>query len=137
MIRKIFTLAILAVFVLTVWSTTGCEKKKPVGNVAGTVKLDGKPLTDSTNVAVSFFDDVTGRSNGCFIKADGTYQVKNLGVGPYLVTAAANIAPPSGPESPAPKPSSIPRKYGDYIQSGLKYTVQEGENKFDIELKSK
>ncbi|MDD3585972.1 MAG: carboxypeptidase-like regulatory domain-containing protein [Thermoguttaceae bacterium] len=115
----------------------GGSYKNQRGNVSGTVKLDNKPLTNNTTVAVSFFDDLTGRSNGCFIEPDGTYRVNKLGVGPYLVTVAANIAPPSGPESPTPKPSPIPRKYCDYVQSGLTYTVQEGENRFDIELKSK
>lgn len=127
----------------------------PTGTVTGRLTMDGKPLPAGHNV--SFMDMEKGYLAFGTTDADGNFTVQswnegNMPAGKYKVT----IAPPAGTapaeegnysaeeifdnpellEAPAPN-MVFPRKYGSTTTSGLEYQVEEGENHFDIDIKSK
>ena len=100
-----------------------------LGEVQGTVTLDGKPLA---GVNVQFFPD-TGRPAVGTTGGDGTYKlmythgVSGTKVGPATVI----IAWPDGEPGPVP----IPAKYG--AEADLKVEVKPGRNTFDLPMESK
>lgn len=106
----------------------GCRPgdRPELGQVRGTVTLDGKPLA---GVIVRFFP-ATGRAATATTGSDGryelvyTYGVEGAKVGPSTVS----FAWPDGEAGSAP----IPDKYG--AQSELTVEVQPGDNTFDFAL---
>ncbi|WP_145306918.1 carboxypeptidase regulatory-like domain-containing protein [Gimesia fumaroli] len=110
----------------------GCSDRAPdmpeLGQVHGTVKLDGKPLS---GVSI-LFEPEKGRTSRAKSNTEGVYEASYLidetGVklGPCSVRVEWGIDE-SGPV--------IPAKYGS--KSELKLDVKPGDNTFDIEMKSK
>jgi hypothetical protein len=105
----------------------GVSDQPPLGEVHGTVTLDGKPVH---NVSVYFKPDV-GRMSIGKTEIDGRYTAmylideEGVKVGPnkvWLEYAPDDLGPP------------IPPKYG--AQSDLKTEVKPGENIYDIEMKT-
>jgi hypothetical protein len=132
----------------------GCGDKKPVrgptGTVSGKVTLNGKPAPAGCTV-VFMQQEKTVPASGV-VGADGAYSVSNALVGASKISVsppakASAAADPSNPEaykavmmgkggkgSAETKPA-IPAKYGSFETSGLTFTVKEGSNSHDIELK--
>jgi len=130
----------------------GCSSsdQPDLGQVTGTVTLDGKPLT---GVAVVFQPE-TGRPARGMTDAEGKYELtyiretKGTKVGPNRVEIApseegeesGDVEAADGETQPAPSPSkpgkpTVPARYN--AQSELKVDVVPGENTFDFPLESK
>jgi hypothetical protein len=131
---------------------SGCQKGRAV--VKGKVTFNGVPLTAGT---VSFMASPSRLGSGT-INSDGTYTVADAPIGEVTVTVstpprrmgpARMDKPPPGmkgmPKEMLPpgyeeegkkagKMVPAPEKYGSFESSPLKYTVQKGEQTFDITL---
>jgi hemoglobin len=96
------------------------EEKKPAGkaSVQGKVRLGGAPLPGGTIAFVS----KDGKTEAT-IAADGSYKVE--GIKPEVYKVSVKGA----------KGVVVPAAFGDPDKSGLTYTVKEGRQTFDIELK--
>lgn len=124
-------LALILFFPALSLVAAGCSRgdRPELGEVRGTVTLDGKPLA---GVNVQFFPD-TGRPATGTTGSDGRYElsyshgVSGAKVGPATVT----IAWPDGEPGPVP----VPAKYG--AESELKVEVKPGDNTFDFPMESK
>ena len=140
--------------------TSGCGPDyKARGVVKGKVTVRGKNLTAGTVM----FQNKDGTMSGSgSIKPDGTYEITDAPVGECKVTVSVHmtndpsvrarmkgkgVAMPEGPKDPnaqSPDPPSgavvpkevvpIDQKYADPETSGLKFTVQKGEQTYNIEL---
>jgi hypothetical protein len=120
----------------------GCGPAK--GRVSGTVLCDGKMVMTGT---VTFFVEGSPPVSG-WIGADGRYQATNVPTGEAIVvviSAAGGEEPAKArkPDRTDPKradqdktasKSAIPEKYNDPNTTDLKFTVQKGDNTFDITL---
>jgi hypothetical protein len=119
----------------------GCGSNEFGSTAKGVVTLDGNPITpglvtfapeDPTAVpAVSDLDP-----NGGFELT--TNKKPGLAPGKYRVAIQAFRPPniPEGQRTMTPSERLVPEKYFDVNTSGLEYTVEPGENSFDIELTS-
>jgi hemoglobin len=96
------------------------EEKKPAGaaSVEGHISFQGKPLSGGTVVLASAQGNAAGD-----ITVTGTYRVEGVKPGEYSVSIMAA------------KADGVPAKFGDPKTSGLKISVQDGKNTFDIELR--
>lgn len=147
MLRKICSLCV----VLVVGSFLGCggDDGPELGQVTGTVTLDGQPLPGGT---ISFIPDnsagTTGPLSDSEIGPDGTYVLNGAGgrqgavIGKHVVTV---IGPPDlsntsrDPNDPEPAPGppvKVSGKYADSTTSGLTAEVKAGENTIPIALVS-
>jgi len=146
-------------FGLSLLVLAGCQAdtspfKGPKGTVKGKVTYKGNPLP--AGCAVVFMHETKSLPATGSIGADGTYSLMMGGkpevlAGAYKVSltppaSVASGADPSNPEaykafmmgkgakSTVEKPP-FPQKYRMAETSGLTFTVKEGPNTFDIELK--
>ena len=139
----------LLIVALTMLLQPGCGgsgDQPELGQVTGTVTLDGMPLS---GIAVVFQPD-NGRPARGMTNAEGKYeltyirQTKGTKVGPNRVEIAPSedgeVEEESSDESaPAPKKSksgkpAIPARYN--VKSELKADVKGGKNEFNFDLKS-
>jgi hypothetical protein len=127
----------------------GCQggNSLPMAKVAGTVKLDGAPLTKGN---VRFMPDSGKGTQGPMatgqIGSDGKFVLTTSApgdgahVGFYKVAVSCWDEPPFDPKNPtAPPPakSLIPERYGDEKTSELTAEVKRGgPNEFTFDLKS-
>ena len=133
----------------------------PLGKVRGTVAHNGKPLTSGTVT----FTPITGKgAEGGHVatgevESDGSYVLTTFDtgdgavLGQHAVSVVAHeggtmslkdLNTPKGadtsnmhnvkPKYVLPK-ASTPKKYASPTTTPLKYTVREGQNVFDLELK--
>lgn len=119
----------------------GCGQKSDLGQVHGTVKLNGQPLTSGT---VQFLPDA-GRPAKGEIQSDGTYELGTLGtadgaqIGSHRVAIvayeASNDNRPAYQSRAANKPL-VPSRYMSAGTSQLKFDVQAGKNQADFDLTS-
>ena len=121
-------------------AAVGCAGR---GNVSGKVSYQGKPLVWGT-VQFEGSDGVVKHGN---IQPDGTYTVEGVATGPAKL-AVSSVNPQSSdfqpiqregmpPRPPRPEVKGwfrIPNKYETTFNSGLTYTVQRGNNEFDVKL---
>lgn len=143
--------------VLLCFTLAGCHSSKGRAKVKGKVKFFDKTLTAGT---VSFHgkDGQVGTGN---IDFQGNYEVGNAPLGDVTITVSVPQAmrgPTRGGPSPKPPPGvpemrppgeagasstpaidlskivQIPGKYASPESSGLKYTVESGEQTHDITL---
>lgn len=126
---------------LLVLHSAGCgdaEDSGPTGTVTGTVKLNGKPLTQG---AISFYNPDSGFSGGADLGEGGKFTLTDpLPVGTYVIAVNPPEAPQPEDEATgrmAMQDNSIPLKYREGSSSGLKSEVKEGENTFSYELQKK
>lgn len=101
----------------------GGGKKAPkpaagAGQVTGAITLDGKPLAGG-EIALVGADGLVHRGA---IKADGTYQVKDLAPGTFKITVKGD------------KAVTVPKKYAEPSTSALTFEVRAGDNTLDIRL---
>ncbi|MGN6547916.1 MAG: Ig-like domain-containing protein [Aureliella sp.] len=150
--RFSYMLIVVGILMLSQPGCGGSSDQPQLGQVTGTVKLDGKPLS---GIAVVFQPE-GGRPARGRTDAEGKYeltyirQTKGTKVGPNRVEiapseegeaeeeeeAAANAGeetapPPKRPQSKKPK---VPARYN--VQSELKVNVKPGQNTFDFDLQS-
>ncbi len=117
-----------------------------LAQVSGVVTVDGQPLrggAGDTRVTVEF-QPASGvgttaiglaDENGVYIL--GTGAKTGIPPGEYVVTCSASrlIPGPSGTGAAGARRITDP-KYGNAKTSGLKFSVQPGNNEFNIELQS-
>jgi len=137
--RLQFVLVLL--FLLPITGCGGGNKHR--GKVSGKVTYKGEPVSAGT---VTFFGP-NNEAASAPIGKDGTYQASAVPVGDVSVTVST---PPAGP-SPAQagknplmekkkfhgtteKSVTLPNKYAKAGTSGLRLTVSEGSQPFDIPL---
>lgn len=115
---------------VVVVALAGCGNSG-VGDVSGTVTLDGVPLSDGT---VTFEDPSRGIGQSAPVKA-GAYQMASaLKVGEYKVAVQPpSAASPMASRGAAPA-AAVPSKYSQPVTSGLTATVKAGTNKADFKL---
>lgn len=111
---------------------SGCGKME--ATVSGTVSYAGKPLTTGN---VAFHPVGSGTPATATIGADGRYELRTaskagLPPGEYVATVAAFEIIPGSP--PMPGKLLIPGSYNRLETSGLRYTVESGENTIDIRM---
>ena len=113
----------------------GCgPAEEPRYEVHGTVRFQGQPIREG-RIALS--NAARGVHLNANVNPDGTYEVKTyrgkgIPAGDYVVSILPPVldAPPVGDPWPF-----IPTKYRDPATSGLKLTVTEGDNPFDVDMK--
>jgi hypothetical protein len=146
--------ALLGIFL----AIPGCSPGKNKGTVKGTVEFFGKKLTAGT-VTFQTKDGRTGAGN---IDVNGNYSVADAPVGQCTITVKVpnvgalpgmaqggpkppgNMPPMRPPGGDAPDSNAslidpskivqIPGKYAKPETSNLNFTVERGENKYDITL---
>lgn len=110
----------------------GCSDEAPdmpeLGQVHGTVTLDGKPLEGVTVL----FEPERGRPSTAITDEAGQYEANYLINEPGVKLGPGTVRVEWGIDATGPK---IPARYGS--QSELKLEVQPGENEFDIAMQSK
>ncbi|WP_339733977.1 hypothetical protein [uncultured Gimesia sp.] len=128
MTRMMSVATLTAMVVIGVGCSERASDMPELGQVHGTVTLDGKPLP-GVNL---YFEPEKGRSSMAQVNTDGVYEAlylideKGVKLGPCTVRVERGIHGPA---------LVIPAKYGS--QSELKLDVKQGGNTFDIEMKSK
>jgi hypothetical protein len=124
---------------------TGCGPG--VGEVSGTVRYDGKPLTSGT---IQFLAR-DGIPYAAQIQADGTFAVQvPVGEARVIISSVDEARQPRGqarrqgssvravpPPGGAGVGARIPLRYADWDTSGLTVLVEEGETVRDFALVSK
>ncbi|EAQ81359.1 hypothetical protein DSM3645_23246 [Blastopirellula marina DSM 3645] len=118
---------------------TGCwQSGGELGQVTGTVTLDGKPLPEAM---VSFYPEAGGRSAHGVTDGAGQYLLRYTGskdgapLGPHLVKVEVGIPMGEGDSPAVRKVPQLPAKYN--TTSELTAEVKSGSNDIDFELKSK
>lgn len=120
---------------MTIALLVGCGGKS--SQVSGVVTLDGKPLERGT---VGFTPVGGGLRAAGVIQTDGSYVLSTnrdagLEAGEYAVTVVSREpGPPNQDGPPMPGPYITPERYAVDSTSGLKYTVERGDNTINIEL---
>jgi hypothetical protein len=132
----------LILLVISALGIPGCGPGRERGTLTGTVKFQGRPVTDGVVI-------LSDNDNAVFMTApiqpDGTFEVttaegKGIWAGRYRVAVAPKLADPEMgiSQGPAviPRPSDIPPRYWKPETSGIEREVKEGENRpLEIELK--
>jgi hypothetical protein len=131
--RIILSLAVLGTVLLT-----GCKGKFPTAPVSGVVTLKGKPIKHGT---VVFFHENAPVSGAGTIGPDGRYKV-DAPVGNCRIAIQSRETPPADLPKEKMNPgyylglkSEIPDRYEDHMRNGLQFTVKEGNNTADWDLK--
>jgi hypothetical protein len=130
-----------SVGLLGLFALSGCGGSYE-STVAGVVKLDGNVVRRGL---VAFHPVSLGPPATSVINEDGSYNVRTgresgLPPGEYQVTVSANEPPAmERTETGFPPPSGkmiTPMWYLSKENSGLKFTVEPGDNEFNLELTS-
>jgi len=132
----------LVLLVVPALVVSGCGPGRERGTLSGTVKFQGKPVTEGM---VILSDPDHGDFKTYPIRPDGTFEAKaedgkGIWAGQYRVAVAPKLAEPEmGASKGPPKipiPSNIPPRYWKPETSGISVEVKEGENEpLAIELK--
>src|SRR5438552_3939424 len=109
----------------------GCGGQQ--ASVAGTVTLDGQPLTTG---AVVFHPVGEGPLAYGQIDSAGKYALQSGGQsglqpGEYLVTVSATTMPSTVGTQEQPGKLLTPERYGDKARTDLRFTVKPGRNQID------
>jgi len=111
--------------------------------VSGNVTLDGNVVPRGT---VAFHPTSSGAAGYSPIDPTGSYSIRTgretgLPAGEYQVTVSANEAPSAADiakgGAPPPGKPITPMRYRTKETSGLRYTVESGNNEINLELTSK
>ena len=126
----------------------------PVGSVKGTLTMDGKPLATGTQLL--FMQMEQGYAAFAHTDDAGTYELKwmregstrtEVPVGEYKILVqppevkdveelSADEMLDGGAEDIQPAEPDFPKKYQQHSTSGLTFSVKEGANTCDLDLKS-
>jgi len=101
---------------------------KPMGKVAGTLQIDGKP--PGGECTVNFFDASKGAGGLAVADAAGAFSMtESMPAGSYKVYVTTKEPEPTEPGVPRPKPATtIPKKYQSADTTDLVADVKEGDN---------
>ena len=136
---------------LAATALTGCGDI-PRGSIHGTVKYQGKPLTDSTVIFIA----KDNQTHPAVLKADGSYEVHGVAQG--LVKVSVQQAQPRVPakaepgrggskagvvdeKAAAPAPVAritgprLPAQYTDPDKSGQTFELKEADQEWSVDLK--
>jgi hypothetical protein len=116
----------------------------PLGTVKGVITFEGKPIPEGSQVL--FIAPSDGYSATGVVNAAGEYALKYKdGDKIPAVRFAVQVAAPAASSAPVdpsnmtpPSKSQVapfPARYGSTAKSKLEFTVKEGENKADFDLK--
>ncbi|MCC9604752.1 carboxypeptidase-like regulatory domain-containing protein [Blastopirellula sp. JC732] len=133
------TLAMLFLVASPLVGLTACfpSSGPALGNVTGTVTLDGKPLP---NAMISFYPTSGLRSAHGTTDGEGKYLLRFTGmkdgalVGEHRVKIEVGVQTGEAPAAPAGKLPKLPAKYN--AESELTAEVERGSNTIDFDLKS-
>jgi hypothetical protein len=148
MIRRLAEASQVVLTVSLVITPAACSSQKPTGEVQGRVTYKGVPLPEG----IVLFLAEDRRQDIGLIRHDGTYVVEHAPIG--LNKVSVQTSPPLPPLGPAllranePEKKGLPTGYKSPVQavpiparyantdtSGLTFSVHEGSNRYDIELK--
>jgi hypothetical protein len=115
-----------------------------LASVSGTVTLDGQPLRGGNGVrGTVYFQPAAGGSSAVGnLDEMGRYDLstgskEGAAPGDYLVTCSvAQIIPSKEPGGTPSGRRITDSKYANAKTSGFRFTVQKGDNEFDISLES-
>ena len=111
----------------------GCRGEVELGNVEGTVTMDGKPLDGAT---VKFIPVNRGRPAVGMTGPDGRYELQYSATDSGALVGPMKVEITTGdPEQPKLFPETVPARYN--TKSALTAEVGSGSNPFDFELQSK
>lgn len=118
----------------------GCGETMPA-SVSGKASIDGQPLTSGK---VAFHPIGAGTIAYGTINSSGNYQLSTgttpgIAPGEYTATVVVNGPMPDyGPTAPVPAaPLLSPVKYASKQSSDLRFSVNQGSNTINLELKSR
>jgi len=123
------------VFVVFLPLLCGCGPgEEPRYALHGTVKFQGQPIREGR---IAFSNAAKGVHLNADVGQDGSYEVtsyrgKGVPTGEYTVAILPSVLDAPPPRDLWP---FIPKKYRDPTTSGLKTTVVEGDNLFDVDMK--
>ena len=110
------------------------------GDVSGDIKYDGKPLAGAT---VTFYDS-NNKAISSVVSDEGKYDVKGVATGTAKIAVVTPLAisfpgglpgiKDDGNVSPKKDVPTIPAKYHDREQSGLKLDVKSGAQIHNMNL---
>ncbi|MEA1951550.1 MAG: hypothetical protein U9N87_09205 [Planctomycetota bacterium] len=122
-------------FVILVPPLCGCgPAEEPRYALHGTVKFKGQPIREGR---IAFSNAAKGVHLNAEVGQDGSYEVtsyrgKGVPTGEYTVSILPSVLPSPPPRDLWP---FIPMKYRNPATSGLTFTVAEGDNLFDVDMK--
>jgi hypothetical protein len=125
------------------WAAAGCGPSQPLGDVEGTVRLNGKPLA---NVVVSFLPDpeknTKGPRSGGVTDVQGRYRLQcdnqksGAVVGWHRVVLEDPETDRPRQGQPVKKASRVAARYTTAGQTPLRKEVKTGSQTIDLELTS-
>ena len=130
---------LLSFSALVLISLTGCgEKPTPTGTLEGTLLLNGNPYTDG--ITLNLINPSTGKPAVTEVDKTGAFKFqKPIEVGEYkafVAPIATEMTNTDAPPPPIKHDPKIPDKYLNDLNTDLKVTIKEGENK-DVKLDMK
>jgi len=134
-----FRLGLLMAVFLGV-SGCGSGSKEAANSVSGTVKVGSESVTSGEVVFVGS----DNKQVPAPIKTDGTYVINDPPTGEVKILVrtmgggvggGAAIQPKDAPAMSGSKGANPPPKYASLTTTDLKFTVQSGKQKYDIEMK--
>lgn len=154
--RRLFPFSLIVISMLA----TGCgdDGRLPTAPVSGKILFEGKPLQSAEiwlvpsseevkNAAITIRPYARTKDDGTFIMTSylvddgaplGNYAVMVLPALPMAGTEEELATDTPAEGNPQAKLSTpFPRKYADPTTSGLTFTVKEGPNELNLELKSR
>src|SRR5260370_33718202 len=131
---------------LLILAVLGCTNSHPgVGQVSGTVKFKGQPLTSGAITWSVIFVTEDGQTTGDVGGEDGKYTVSEVATGRAKVAVVGLPRVPPGLFDPKEKPPTLDnasrclleslKKFQNPDTSDLTCPVAKGEQTHDIELK--
>jgi hypothetical protein len=148
-------IALFAATAVAAIALAGCGKDVPRGRVHGTIKYQGKPLTDATLILIAS----DNQTHSAHLTKDGTFEVTGVAYGQVKVSvqpllprsfvkadpvpgkAAANKnvvdekASFTAPEQPKTGSARLPAHYTDAEKSGLSFELKEPDQEWSVDLK--
>lgn len=134
------TLLVGSITVATIGCSSGPDDKPDMGQVTGTVTMDGQPLADATVV----FSPENGRPASGKTDASGKYELiyirdeKGCKIGKCKVSISTLVEAAEAEGEDNKKPEN-PEKVAASFNTNTTLTaeVKKGENTFDFEVKAK
>lgn len=133
----IWRIGIAAMTVMCCVPFSGCQNSSDevrFAPVNGKILYKGQPISTGKLVMIHS----SGKAGACEIGPDGTYRLE-APVGENRVMIDDRDQQKLAQMSPAQAqrmPSALPERFRDYMSSGLKLTVVEGNNQHDFNLKN-
>lgn len=153
-VRLRVALAALVLFAAANLAGCGSDEFGPIGEVSGSLLMDGEPVSEGTKLI--FMHPTDGHAGFGLTDTEGKFTIEwrrsgttynGLPVGNYEVMIVAAGAVDideltademlAGKMPEMPKRTAIPRKYLRASTSGLRYEVQQGENNFEVNISAK